>query len=111
MMRSTLVLTAVLGIWLVTACDKPATEDCRKALVNMQLLLGTDNLSNTATLEGEVRRCKGGSKKDAVACAIKATTLDELRHCEFYKVPDRPGVGSGTARCPRSTRPSCSPAC
>ncbi len=82
-----------------SACNKPEPEDCRKALQNMEKLMGTDNLSTPATLEGEVRRCRGGSSKEAVQCAIKATTLDELHACNFYKTgPKAPAAGSGSAK-------------
>ena len=78
-----------LGVWCLglAACNKPSDEDCRKAITNMQPLLGTENLTAKNGIEGEVRSCKGGSSKEAVACAIKATTLDELRACDFMKVP------------------------
>lgn len=86
-----------LATWaLLGACDKPKPEECRQALLNMQHLLGTENLNDAASLEGEVRRCRGGSKKAAVQCAIKAQTLDELRACDFYKLPDK-AVKSGSA--------------
>jgi len=88
-----LAMVTVLGL---TACDKPNPEDCRKALLNMQHLLGTENFNTKADLEGEVRRCRGGSKRSAVACAIKASTLDELRACDFEKVPGKPPVGAGS---------------
>jgi hypothetical protein len=65
------------------ACDKPTVDDCRSAIGNMQKLLGTDTAAKNADVEGEVRRCKGGSTKDAVACAIKATSLAELKACDF----------------------------
>lgn len=90
----------VLALLTLGACDKPTPEDCRKALANMQRLLGTENLNTAATLEGEVRRCRGGSKRKAVECAIKATTLDELRACDFEKVPGKAplqGVPGGSA--------------
>ena len=79
-----LIATVTLGFG-VAACDKPTPDACEKALRNMQRLLGTDNLGTTASLQGEVRRCRGGSSKEAVACAIKATTLDELKACDFEK--------------------------
>ena len=83
-------LWLVVGIvWLAAACNKPSEENCRKALVNMRHLLGTDKLSQVATsTEGEVRRCRGGSSAKSVDCAIKATTVDELRACKLIKVPE-----------------------
>jgi hypothetical protein len=96
----TRLASIVLALVTLAACDKPTPEDCRKALLNMQHLLGTENLNTNASLEGEVRRCRGGSKRKAVACAIKATTLDELRACDFEKVPGKTplqGVEAGSA--------------
>lgn len=70
-----------------TACNKPSPEDCRKALTNMQHLLGTDNLLKTGDFETEVRACRGGSSKESVECATKANSLEDLRACNFMKVP------------------------
>jgi hypothetical protein len=98
-----LALIALTALPLLGGCDKPKPEDCRKALINMQHLLGTENLNDTASLEGEVRRCRGGSKRKAVECAIKAQTIDELRACDFYQLPDKatkgpaPGSSAGSA--------------
>ena len=93
---------------LLAACSKPSADDCRKALTNMQHLLGSENLSKSAgDQEGEVRRCKGGSSKEAVQCAINAQSLEDLKKCDFYNsakgdeekhdTPDKPaGSGSGS---------------
>jgi hypothetical protein len=90
---------------LLAACSKPSADDCRKALTNMQHLLGTENLSKSAgDQEGEVRRCKGGSSKEAVQCAMNAQSIEDLKKCEFYKSDkgdddkhDKPaGSGSGS---------------
>jgi hypothetical protein len=88
-----IAITAALGF---AACDKPTPEDCEKALRNMQRLLNTDNLGTTASLQGEIRRCRGGSSKEAVACAIKATTLEELHACAFEKT-GKAGSADGSA--------------
>jgi hypothetical protein len=85
-MRRPRSILVVLGLVLSAAgaaCNKPEVDDCRKAIANMQKLLGTDAAAKNVDNEGEVRRCKGGSTREAVACAIKATTLDELKACEF----------------------------
>jgi len=89
----------VLAIGLLAACDKPSKEDCHKALLNMQHLMNTESLTAQENLDSEVRRCRGGSSTKSVQCAIKATTLDELRHCEFYKIPAAAdqALGSGVA--------------
>lgn len=74
----------------VAACNKPESDDCRKALDNMARIIGTENLKGNTDNEGEVRRCRGGSSKEAVACAIKAQTKDDLVKCDFMKVPHKP---------------------
>jgi hypothetical protein len=84
---ATMVVVAAISLAL-GACNKPTEENCRKALANMQRLMGTENLRDPEMLEGEVRRCKGGSKRAAVDCAIKAQSFDELKHCNFYHLPD-----------------------
>jgi hypothetical protein len=57
--------------------------------------MGTDNLRDHAAVESEVRRCKGGSSRKSVECAINAQTLQELRTCDFYKVPEgAKGIGA-----------------
>ena len=82
-MKRFLFVLAVLAPLGTGACNKPTPEDCRKAITNMERLLGTEAAARNAGDEGEVRRCRGGSTKDAVACAIKATTLEELKACAF----------------------------
>lgn len=89
-MTRLIVLLAVLG---VAACDKPSRDDCHKALINMQHLMGTENLVQTNSLDADIRACQGGSSIKSVRCAIKATTMDELRKCAFWTLPP-PGSGS-----------------
>jgi hypothetical protein len=81
MMRFLLVVIAVVG---VAGCNKPAAEDCRRAILHMQELLGTaSTMRGEGDLEGEVRRCRGGSRREAVACALKAKDRAELSACAF----------------------------
>jgi hypothetical protein len=89
-MKRLVLLCAVV----LVACDKPTPESCEKALHNMAVMLGTDNLDTPAEIQGEVRRCRGGSTKAAVDCAIKATTLDELAKCDFEKTAPHSLAGS-----------------
>ncbi|HEY1551808.1 MAG TPA: hypothetical protein VGG28_28475 [Kofleriaceae bacterium] len=89
-MKRFLLCALILG-----ACDKPTPESCEKALHNMEVLLGTDNLNTPAEMQGEVRRCRGGSTKESVECAVKATTLDELAKCDFEKTSSH-AIGSAT---------------
>lgn len=81
-----LMFGALLTSSLV-ACDKPDEDSCRQAIQNMRRLMGTEKLSDNDQLEGEVRRCKGGSSKKAVKCAAEATTYEQLRDCGFTKLP------------------------
>jgi hypothetical protein len=83
--RLGLIASLVLGI----GCEKPSEDSCKKAIANMQHLLGTEHLNEGQDMQGEVRRCKGGSSREAVDCAIAAKTLDELRKCDFMKVPEK----------------------
>ena len=83
-MKRALRAVLVIGVFGASAgCNKPAAEDCRAAIANMQKLLGTDAAAKNGDNEGEVRRCKGGSSREAVACAMKASSVDELKACGF----------------------------
>ena len=84
---TSLGLIAALAIG--TGCSKPSEDDCRKALSNMQTLMGTEFVSLNSDLNSEVRRCRGGSSKKAVQCAGDAKTLDELKACDFMHVPEK----------------------
>jgi hypothetical protein len=80
MKRFLLVVMAAAGLG---ACNKPSADECLQAINNMEKLLGTDAVARNNDNDSEVRRCKGGSSKEAVACAIKASTLDQLKACDF----------------------------
>ncbi|MBA3463888.1 MAG: hypothetical protein H0T46_28280 [Deltaproteobacteria bacterium] len=82
-------LAMIVALFAGTACNKPSEESCQKALANMQTLLGTEHLNDGTEMQGEVRRCRGGSSRKAVDCAVAAKTLDELKKCDFMKVPDK----------------------
>jgi len=90
---ATFALASLVAALPLAGCDKPTDDDCRKAIVNIQHLQGTDNVITPSDLESEVRRCRGGSSKEAVACAIKAGSLDDLHACAFYK-PAKSSDGS-----------------
>jgi hypothetical protein len=86
----------VLGlVVLAGACNKPSEESCRKAMANVRKILGTD--SAVTDVEAGVRRCKGGSSKKTVECAINATTREQLKECGFFKVPEGGGSAAGSA--------------
>lgn len=81
MKRFLLVLAVIAG----GACNKPTADECREAIVNMESLLD-EGAAKNFDIEGEIRRCRGGSTKDAVACAAKAKTKAELDACSFRTV-------------------------
>ncbi len=86
-----LALCLALGL----GCTKPSEESCRAAIENMRMLLNTES-AQTDVLAA-IRRCRGGSSREAVECAIKAKTRDELVACKLVDVPAAPGAGSGSA--------------
>ena len=115
MKRFLLVLAAVVPLG-AGACNTPSPDECRKAISNMERLLGTEAASRNTDIEAEVRRCRGGSTKEAVACANKATTLDELNACGFRsakgKKPDQdtaPPASAPPASAPPASAPPASP--
>ena len=110
-MKRFLFVLAALAPVGTGACNKPTQEDCRKAISNMERLLGTETAARNTDIESEVRRCRGGSTAAAVACANKATTLDELNACGFRtakgKKPDKDTAPPASA--PPATAPPASP--
>ncbi|MEO6776422.1 MAG: hypothetical protein ABI467_25990 [Kofleriaceae bacterium] len=100
MTRLATILTTVLLALGTGACDKPSSESCEQALRNMQRILGTEALNDTASLQSDIRSCRGESSKAAVACAIKATTVEDLNNCDFEKQGKHGGInlaGSGSS--------------
>ncbi len=106
-MKRFLFVLAALAPLGAGACNKPTQDDCRKAISNMERLLGTEAASRNADNEGEVRRCRGGSTKDAVTCAIKATTVEELNACKFRgsKGPSTTGPSGPSGPSPGAPTP------
>ena len=83
-----LVIPALLAAF--GACGKPSEDNCRKAVLNIQHLLKTEDPNDTTRIESEIRRCRNGSSKESVECAMNANSLDELRKCGFTHLPDQP---------------------
>ncbi|MBA3817950.1 MAG: hypothetical protein H0X17_03595 [Deltaproteobacteria bacterium] len=94
---STISLLVVASVLALSGCNKPSEESCKKALSNMRSLIGTDSATATTDLAGDVRRCRGGSSRKAVECAAAATSIDQLKACDFMKVSDRPATPAGSA--------------
>ena len=105
-MKRFLLVVAALAPLGTGACNKPTPEDCRQAIVNMERLLGTEAAARNADTESEVRRCRGGSSKETVACAIKATTLDELKACSFMGSKGKSAAAPPSAPAPSAPAPS-----
>ena len=89
-MKRFLLAVAVLVAPGLVACNKPTEDECRQAIGKVQNLFGTEAAARNADNEGEVRRCRGGSTKDTVACAIKANTVAELKACAFMSAKSKP---------------------
>lgn len=85
----------VCGLLVLVACNKPSEESCLQAIENMQKILGSEG--GATDIKQQIRRCKGGSSKKAVECAIAAKTRADLLACEFTKFDDKP-ADSGSAQ-------------
>ena len=85
LLRMVFASACLLGLGGTVGCNKPSPGKCREAILNIQTLLGTDKSLGNFDLEGEVRRCRGGSKRESVECASKATTIEELRKCDGWQ--------------------------
>ena len=95
MKRMLFAVCVITGLGGVTAglagCDKPAADDCQKAIDNMQqLVFGPTNAFDRTDISGEVRRCQTGSTKESVACAIAAKSKDDLKACKFAGAKSTP---------------------
>ncbi|MBX3158537.1 MAG: hypothetical protein KF773_21385 [Deltaproteobacteria bacterium] len=82
-------LAICIALVVVASCNKPSEDSCRAALANMRTLMGTESSNTGAELEAALRRCKGNSSKEAVECATKAKTIEELDACQFMHIPDK----------------------
>ena len=109
-MKRFLLVLAALAPLGAGACNKPTPEDCRKAITNVERLLGTEAAARSADNDGEVRRCRGGSTQENVACAIKATTVEELKACKLWGSKARsitePSAPTPSAPTPSAPTPS-----
>lgn len=73
----------------LAACDKPSDTDCKKAIANIRLLLGTDKMTeDTGQSAAWVRSCQGSAKKSSVKCAMEASTVDQLKRCGLLEPED-----------------------
>ncbi|HEX3475456.1 MAG TPA: hypothetical protein VHT91_10570 [Kofleriaceae bacterium] len=103
-MKRFLLVLAALAPLGAGACNKPTQEDCRKAISNVERLLGTEATARNTDNEAEVRRCRGGSTKENVACRIRATTVQELDACGVERAKGT-STGAGSAPSPGAPSP------
>ena len=92
MKRFLLVVVAMISAGGASACNKPSAEDCRLAVTKVRDFYDSDSATKNADIEAEVRGCKGGSTKEAVACVLKAQSRTEFEACNFGA--PRPPTGS-----------------
>jgi hypothetical protein len=98
-MKKLLSLAFIAGA--LVACDKPSEGDCKKAINNIRVLLGTDKLTeDTGQTAAWIRSCQGSAKKTSVKCAMEASTVDQLERCGILKGVDLepPAEGTGSAK-------------
>ena len=83
--RSSKWLGLLAAAWLSTAamgCDKPTPAECKKAINNIRVVLGTSQQSEFGSASAAwVRSCRGSAKRKAVKCAIESATVDALKGC------------------------------
>jgi hypothetical protein len=82
-MKRFMLLVAMVGGLGVAGCNKPSPEDCRTAVTHIQSLMGTEPTSpnGQSDTDDQVRRCRGASSREWVACAIGAKTVEDLKAC------------------------------
>jgi hypothetical protein len=76
---SSFLILALLG------CSKPSTEDCRKAVLNLQRIRGLDTDAHAPDPEAAVRKCRSTANPTTVRCLIDAKTADDVARCEPAK--------------------------
>ena len=81
----------MLGVIVAAACNKPSEDNCRKAIANMQRAARHRARLDARRHRGRGPALQGRLEQKAVECAIKATTLTELRACGFFKIPETAG--------------------
>ena len=101
-------LALIFAIASLVGCNKPAEEDCKKAIENMRKLMKTS--SQITDLRPHIGRCRNSSTKESVECAIKATSRKDLENCGFAHFDETPpkvrgdgsaegsGAGSGSGQ-------------
>ncbi len=83
------MMPAMRRLWFVAAllvgvagCSRPSTEDCRKAVLNLQKVHGLDSNAQAPDPEPAVRKCRATGSPAMVACLIAAKTAAEADACQ-----------------------------
>jgi hypothetical protein len=76
---------ALLCSLVAAGCGKPSTEDCRKAVLNLQRIRGLENDAHAPDPEAAVRKCRATGSPATVRCLIEAKTTDDVTRCEAPK--------------------------
>ena len=74
-------LAASILLLAAVGCSKPSTEDCRKAVLNMQRIRQLDK-DTQSDPEIWVRKCRATGNPDSVHCIAAAKTVEDLARCE-----------------------------
>ncbi|MGE0548051.1 MAG: hypothetical protein AB7O24_22335 [Kofleriaceae bacterium] len=117
MMRRIGQLALICGAIVSAACNRPTEDNCRKAILNVQSLYGTET-TNQADFESQVRLCKGGATRKSVDCAIQAKTVAQLEACKLggttkpssAPATTPPPAAPGSATAPAATGSAAAPA-
>ena len=78
--------TLLVVVLLSLGCgNKPSEEECKKAIANIQKVLGVAESAVEADTVAAVRKCRGQSTKAAANCMAGAKTIEEIDACEKKK--------------------------
>ncbi len=76
------VLMAMMLVLPLSACDKPKSADCKKAVDNIIKLYGTEGREYGVKPRAMVRSCRGSASRRSVKCFMNAKSVKELQGCE-----------------------------
>ena len=75
------LLSLLLLLLPLSACDKPSEADCKKAAANMHKVEGLQGSDELLETNRFVRQCRAQFSKKAVSCVINAKTSEEIDQC------------------------------
>jgi hypothetical protein len=78
--------TLLVMVLLSLGCaNKPSEEECKKAISNIQKVLGLEGTAIEADTIAAIRKCRGQSTRQAALCMAAAKTSEEIDACEKKK--------------------------